>query len=251
MKRLLAILASLCCGLLLAQSTYLEFSGVEAIDFSTYGFNSIASLLGTIYWEAETDGEVEYLQSTGSGTYILLPLIWNDTMHVEVTWQRTSTATMNIFGCRTANGAAYYAQFFHERNNDTLSNWHWRNYTAQASGAYWCGAENQQRVETAIIDFPTLMITGSSGAKTVPAYVPWYPNTAITLFGIGNAAKTALHTSSPGLRIYSFKASDSSGPLYDLVPWVKDGEGCMYDRVSDTFIYNAGTGIFIVGPKKR
>lgn len=50
-------------------------------------------------------------------------------------------------------------------------------------------------------------------------------------------------------RIYSFKYVDQDTRM-ELIPVVKDGIGCFYDVISETVLYNQGSGQFIIGPKK-
>ena len=51
------------------------------------------------------------------------------------------------------------------------------------------------------------------------------------------------------IRIYCFQIYDNGVLVRDMIP-VLDGNNvpCMYDKVSETFFYNAGTGNFIAGP---
>ena len=50
-------------------------------------------------------------------------------------------------------------------------------------------------------------------------------------------------------RIYYLKIYDNDILVLDLIPVVdKNGVACMFDRVSGTYFYNAGTGSFIAGP---
>ena len=51
-------------------------------------------------------------------------------------------------------------------------------------------------------------------------------------------------------KIYYLKMYESNSLVLDLIP-VKDKNDvvCMYDKVSDTFFYNQGTGNFIAGPE--
>ena len=52
--------------------------------------------------------------------------------------------------------------------------------------------------------------------------------------------------------IYEFWITDTTGKrVIDLIPVVKDGVGCMYDKVSHKFFYKSGTGSFVLGPRKR
>ena len=200
------------------------------------------------------DAEVEYLQSTGDTTYMLLPLVWSDTTHVEVTWQRINMDGQWLFGCRNSINNSPYVGLYHERNNDNLSRARFQNYIHTTYGGWWSGAAIQQRKETVIIDYQSLTMTYSLGTKTISAFEAAYRNNTTALFGMGNSAGTGLYGSS-AVRIYSFKASDATGDLCDLQPvrFVNEqgvSEGAMYDRVSGQLFRNAGTGAFVIGPDK-
>ena len=50
-------------------------------------------------------------------------------------------------------------------------------------------------------------------------------------------------------RIYNFKIYDNNTLVRDFAPALDiNGTPCMYDKVSRTFFYNAGTGQFVAGP---
>lgn len=52
----------------------------------------------------------------------------------------------------------------------------------------------------------------------------------------------------PGGRLHSFKVWEGETLVRDMVPYRKNGVVCMYDKVSQTYFYNAGTGTFTGGP---
>lgn len=50
-------------------------------------------------------------------------------------------------------------------------------------------------------------------------------------------------------KCYGFKIYDTTGLVRDMIPVLDQHKvPCMYDRVSEQFFYNAGTGQFIAGP---
>ena len=200
---------------------------------------------------APYDAEVEYLESTGATTYMLLPLVWSSTTNVEVTWQRVNRASQSIFGCRNSINNTVHVALRHDRNNDSLSRLTFLNYVSTVFGDWWSGAAIQQRKETVIIDYPSLTLTYSLGTKTISAFDNGHRNNTTALFGLGNSTGNGLYYSS-NVRIFSFKASDSTGDLYDLQPVrftneLGQTEGAMYDRVSGQIFRNASTGAFGFG----
>ena len=52
----------------------------------------------------------------------------------------------------------------------------------------------------------------------------------------------------PHGRLHSFKVWEGETLVRDMVPYRKNGVVCMYDKVSQTYFYNAGTGNFTGGP---
>jgi hypothetical protein len=52
------------------------------------------------------------------------------------------------------------------------------------------------------------------------------------------------------LKLYGFKMFDLNTVILDLIPVRIGTTGYMYDKVSDQFFGNAGTGSFILGPDK-
>lgn len=68
------------------------------------------------------------------------------------------------------------------------------------------------------------------------------PSNEVLLFRTGGSSKVG------GLRVYSAQIGDDTASL-DLVPVVKDGVPCMYERNGGSFFYNAGTGSFTAGPR--
>ena len=200
------------------------------------------------------DAEVEYLESTGSDTYILVPIDWRELTRVEVTWQRVDRNTMYILGARAVNINVYQEALYQGRNNDNLSNIQF--YISRSIvGLPWISGENvQMRVETAVIDLQTNTLSADGNVKDFPAY-QHYNNPIMALFGIVTSAGTEMYYSSPG-RIMSFKAESANGMVRGLQPVrftneLGVSEGAMYDKVSKQLFRNQGTGDFVIGPDKN
>lgn len=70
-------------------------------------------------------------------------------------------------------------------------------------------------------------------------------NTSGTLFGYKETAEVKRVP----MTIYSFKLYDNDTLVRDMIPVLdENGVACMYDRITDAFFYNAGTGNFTAGP---
>lgn len=67
------------------------------------------------------------------------------------------------------------------------------------------------------------------------------------LFSINDNGSPISDPTSVPLRIRSFRIETANGIARDFIAVRKDGVGCLYDRISQTFFYNAGTGSFAYG----
>ena len=67
------------------------------------------------------------------------------------------------------------------------------------------------------------------------------------LFSINDNGSPISDPTSVPLRIRSFRIETANGIARDFIAVRKDGIGCLYDRISQTFFYNAGTGSFAYG----
>lgn len=67
----------------------------------------------------------------------------------------------------------------------------------------------------------------------------------LCLFGCKASGRRKYNTP---IRIYSATAKESGETVFDLVPVVKNGVVCFYDKAHGTFFTNSGTGAFVAGP---
>jgi len=85
-------------------------------------------------------------------------------------------------------------------------------------------------------------VQGGTGDLTGESY-PFYLfaiNTSTGALGIAEA------------KVYSLKIQQNGETVLDLIPVqrISDDEVCMYDKVTETYFTNVGTGSFIAGPEK-
>ena len=113
-------------------------------------------------------------------------------------------------------------------------------------------------------DFPenTKIKFDFQGGKSWINGVAWFDRSAATLTSTTWLALLANHRSSSVIecanserRIHSFKVLDGDIVLEHLIPVrftneLGDSEGAMFDKVSEKFFRNAGTGAFPFGPDK-
>jgi hypothetical protein len=67
------------------------------------------------------------------------------------------------------------------------------------------------------------------------------------LMGANNDGSPMWSDSNVTLRLRSFVIETANGRVRDYIAVRKNGVGCLYDRISQTFFYNAGTGAFSYG----
>lgn len=83
---------------------------------------------------------------------------------------------------------------------------------------------------------------GSSVTHTVETFQMAYPLTLLCRNAAGTKARYV------SARMYSCQIYDNETIVRDFRPCCDpDGVACMYDKVSQTYYYNAGTGAFTVG----
>lgn len=51
-------------------------------------------------------------------------------------------------------------------------------------------------------------------------------------------------------KFYELKIFESGNLTHHFISVVKDFEGCIFDKITSEFLYNSGTGNFIIGPRK-
>ena len=65
-----------------------------------------------------------------------------------------------------------------------------------------------------------------------------------------NNANTTVVNQVVSMKLYSCKIYNTSDTLIaDYKPYVKNGEACLYNEISNTYLMNIGTGDFIAGPE--
>ncbi|MBO7509428.1 MAG: InlB B-repeat-containing protein [Alphaproteobacteria bacterium] len=184
---------------------------------------------------------IEYIESTGI-QYIDTGELLNANSKIETKFSCNASGNYAVFGA--GNGSAF--------NTGELS-------------LFWSGS----RLE---VVRPTSN-TGSDVLRpnnSVSSYVPqevsydrsvltidnssyasnWYADyqgvNSMYIFGIH---RTSSNKFIGDMRLYYFKLYENNALVRDFIP-VLDSHGipCMFDKVSKTFFYNAGTGDFVAGP---
>lgn len=97
---------------------------------------------------------------------------------------------------------------------------------------------NYMQSGTCDLDSQSVALDAFTGANTKTAYIFAAHYTNPSVYGLIAA------------KIYSAKITDGNEIVRDYRP-AKDPDGvaCLYEQISETYVYNAGTGSFIAGPE--
>lgn len=86
-------------------------------------------------------------------------------------------------------------------------------------------------------------VTNDNAVTKTDCSYPFY------LFNFNNNGNGVYAERGTPQRLYSFRMWHGETLVADMLPARKDGVCCMYDKVTQTFFYNIGSGEFIAGPR--
>lgn len=180
---------------------------------------------------------VNYIQSA-EGQYINTKVNAKNTIRVVATfaWLGSSGASSALIGAR-ANGAGII--FYNEISKNNA-------YYVMFGGSYPATGVGAEVGSTVVVDYDgpskTVTVNGtpsSLGSATFSLSIPLF------LFAINDNGTPSL---TGPRRLYSCQIYDNGVLVRDFAPcYDKNGVACLYDKVSDEFYYNAGTGEFGAG----
>ena len=186
--------------------------------------------------------EVEYLESTGT-QWIDTGIVGTQNIGIELSLTATQINT-KIFGCRTStssnNISIFYGSSADSRLGIDFNNSNYATYRCQYATL------NQRVIIKA--DKNNRKIISTSGSvlaenNTVCTDTILTPDT-LKLFDITNGFQESLFVG----YLYYCKIYDNNTLVRDFIPVLDwDMTPCMYDKVSKTLFYNAGTGNFTAG----
>lgn len=174
------------------------------------------------------DYEVEYLESTGT-QYIYIPQV-DLNMDVECKFKSKATNYEGAFGVYVYGRDLFCVQIY-------------------KGNIKWFQYNDQNGVSKSVVDNQSYPIVFSKIGSSV-----WFG-------GVKTDVDLKNYTPQP-IFIFAFQGNNGVSYKskcviyylkiggYDLIPVVKSNEGMMYDRVSGQLFRNAGTGAFVVGPRK-
>lgn len=176
--------------------------------------------------------ELLYLESTGT-QYLDSGIVCSDDMELEITWADTGAYSMkSLFGCGHDNTKGYLVLY-----ENSL-------YVGQGKIAdiavTTLGVKHTLKVQTTAAGALTYTLDGT--ATTTTYTPPLDHNYSIHILNQNPYTRCRVAL------LYGFKIKKSGALVRDYIP-VMDAHGvaCMYDKVTKTLLYNAGSGSFIAG----
>ena len=200
-------------------------------------------------WKVVPYNSIEYLESTGTqwidtGFKFTGNVVKYDLVYVIPAALQDKT----LFGASDNNVNWSGLQYYY--GNDGINN-QLRN-GLYVGGLSW-SATSQDTIGTTYVYSLTVdrnnltwnrSKNGSTNSGTFTGTVTSNVNVTLFAHNMGNSV-----VQRAAYRVYSFKITQDGVVVRDFVP-AKDASGvaCMYDKVSGTFFYNAGSGNFTAGP---
>jgi hypothetical protein len=180
---------------------------------------------------------VEYIQSNGT-QYIDTGFKPNQDTRVVMDAQYIADSPSEnanaFFGVRTSASSKAYGVYWH-KTNKTLYHFYNNGYNQLTTNAL----QNRQTLDA------NKNVFTAEGVTNTRAYGTFQCDYNMLLFAMNNAGSPAYKSY---LRLYSCKVYDNGNLVRDYAPCVDDaGVACLYEKVSGTFVYNAGTGAFVAG----
>lgn len=195
--------------------------------------------------------EVEYIAIANGNPYIDTNFIHTANTKVEIKFFASSTNLTNfvgLMGARQVN-KNYYAYVFFTRFNNSLR-------------FAYCRTGNEIAVDGLYDKEITLITYRNSATFTDGTTINTITSTGtinqgtnnFLLFNINTGGQNAVvldSTNVSGTRIYYCKIWSDNGEtlVRDFIPVIRKstGKACLYDKVTETFFENQGTGDFVAG----
>lgn len=191
------------------------------------------------------DYQVEYLMTDGH-QYINTDIKpdWYTGICVKVTAgkQNYLGETDNfIVGCRNNTGNTRWALC--KSGSSALTYYYgYGTYDNIEKSINWKGSVTR---ELKLNYLDTRKAWSGTNSRRLPS-LSFTPAYNIRLFG--SSGVDANYTKFGG-KIHWCKISQRKDIVRDFIPVVKNGVGCMYDKITKQFYYNSGTGSFTIGPQ--
>lgn len=188
------------------------------------------------------DAEVEYLETNGN-QYINTQIYGTMDLDFNIKFIPTilPTATGSdvagtIFGTRTAwNSKLFQVTTFTRTNTSSIGTFSWANLAWNSSSNKRLGLVLNQ---VNILSKNGTTFTDAQGNSSTMNTYTFTTDNPIYLFCLKQG--NSLYEKSKGLRFISADFSRNGVKIADYVPVIKDGRGCLYDKVSNAVFYSEG-----------
>ena len=192
------------------------------------------SCYGDSAYPTTVPGQVEYIESTGTQWIDtgITPVAATFGFEGRFTVLQTGTEAAGFMGCRYSNTARRY-NIFYQNNGLRID-------IIGTTGITYAVKQG---------NILTLKLTSDKMYCGVNRYSRTLEADGTNHFYLFNMLdNTAPFSTAAKQRLHWLKIYNGSTTVRDYVPVVKDGVACLYDKISQTYFYNGGTGNFIAGP---
>lgn len=195
--------------------------------------------------------ELEYIQSTGT-QWIDTGVIGASNIKIVLVGTMISSASTwnTIFGAKSSSGLRYQVAL----NNEKAPYFYFNNMSSNKSGTLGSAIWGRKFTLTFGMN-DGLVIAFDAGTTFSLSIDSAYKNTFTTGTNIPLLCRNGgdwSHDQPSRMKIYSCKLYDitTNTLLRDFIPVrTVNGVICLYDKVSDAYCYNGGTGNFTAGPE--
>lgn len=206
-----------------------------AVDYLTGVLTGLGYSVTTTLPEKKpvyTAKEIEYIESTG-------------TQYIDTLFKPNQDTRITMSMSLTDEPTEIYAPFG-SRNGNQEQFWPYINVPSllfyARYGASSAISTGVSAVGTNVIDF-NKNVVGVNGASVTASSATFQSSNNAYLFAVNNGGETLQYPSK--MKLYSCKIYDNGVLVRDFKPYYdSNGVACLFDAVSGTYYYNAGTGAF-------
>lgn len=174
---------------------------------------------------------IQYIQSTGT-QYIDTGFYPSTKTKVDVVLTNELNSAKYLFGARN-----YYLSNDYSLNYDYEYVFNFKGSSGVATGI------QRTDIDRIIMEIPSITINDVVTSGTAPEdYTCDY---TMYLFAINNSGSAYKNAS---ISLHYMKIWDDGTLVFDLIPVLDENNvACLYNKVTGTYLYNAGTGDFVAG----
>jgi hypothetical protein len=191
-----------------------------------------------IFSHVQPDYFVNWIQSNGS-TYIDTDVVARPETKIEATFQWKAIQDRRLIG------VSKESSYFHIASGSSGEMWFRSgSSTVTMNDAVFAVDTDYTVVSDVHASSQTYSVTGPFGTITTNDTQTAVSTTPLTLFIFAqNADGNGIGATASKVRLYSMKIWQDGVLVRDFVPGIKNGEGCLYDRVNGDFYFSNDGGI--------